>query len=87
MSDQFGRVAPYNVWTDATPSLDDFRGVKEANFGTSAERAGTSGMPGMTAAAWTQYRQDTEALCISLWTVDNILWWDVHIFWAIFRTR
>jgi len=53
VSDQFGRVAPYNVWTDATPSLDDFRGVKESNFGTAAERAGTSGMPGMTAAAWT----------------------------------
>ena len=30
VSDQFGRVAPFNVWTDSTPSLDDFRGVKEA---------------------------------------------------------
>ena len=51
VSDQFGRVAPYNAWTDTTPSLNDFRGVKEVNFGTAAERAGTSGMPGMTAAS------------------------------------
>jgi NHL repeat/6-bladed beta-propeller len=52
VSDQFARVAPFNVWTDTTPGLNDFRGVKEANFGTAAERGGTSGMPGMTASAW-----------------------------------
>jgi subtilisin len=32
---------------------NDFFNIKKNNFGTSTERGGTSGMPGMTAAAWT----------------------------------
>jgi hypothetical protein len=50
VSDQFARTAPFNVWTGTAPS---FNSIKTADWGTAAERGGTSGMPGMTAAGWT----------------------------------
>lgn len=58
VSDQFSRVAPYKLWDDTGGVSDgnngnDFRHVKDTLFGNAAERGGTSGMPGMTAAAWT----------------------------------
>ena len=42
--------APFNVWTGTAPS---FVSIKNTNWGTAAERGGTSGMPGMTTAGWT----------------------------------
>ena len=50
VSDQFSRTAPFNVWTGTAPS---FVSIKNTNWGTAAERGGTSGMPGMTTAGWT----------------------------------
>jgi Bacterial Ig-like domain/Bacterial Ig domain len=47
------------VWKDPSSlnfndnvATNDFFNVKKTNFGTSTERGGTSGMPGMTAAGW-----------------------------------
>ena len=47
------------VWKDPSSlnfndnvATNDFFNVKKTNFGTSTERGGTSGMPGMTTAGW-----------------------------------